>query len=179
MAAATETEIKLRMADRAAAEAALHGIGAAVVRQRHFEDNLLLDTPQRSLAASDRLLRLRRTSAGCVLTFKGPRTIVEGVKQRPEYEVAVQDGDALQRVLEGLGYRPFFRYQKYREVWSWQDAEVVLDETPVGTYLEIEGPLETIHRAARALGRGPEDYLTDSYAALFFAAGGAGDMVFE
>jgi adenylate cyclase class 2 len=56
---------------------------------------------------------------------------------------------------------------------------VVLDETPVGTYLEIEGPLETIHRAARALGRGPEDYLTDSYAALFFAAGGAGDMVFE
>jgi adenylate cyclase class 2 len=178
MAAGTEAEIKLRVADRAAAVAALQAMGAVVAEPRHFEDNVLLDTRERALAASDRLLRMRRTTAACVLTFKGPRAIVEGVKQRPEHEVTVPDAPALERVLAGLGYQPVFRYQKYREAWAWEDVEIVLDDTPVGTFLEIEGPLATIHRAARALGRGPEDYITDSYVALFFAAGGTGDMVF-
>jgi adenylate cyclase class 2 len=179
MAGGVEAEIKLRMADRPAAVAALQAIGAELTLPRHFEDNVLFDTPSRSLAASDRLLRLRRTPAGCLVTFKGPRQVVEGVKRRPEHEASLTEAEAFERVLAGLGFEPVFRYQKYREVWSWEDAELVIDETPVGTFVEIEGPLATIHRAARALGRGPEDYLTESYAALFVAAGGTGDMVFE
>ena len=55
----------------------------------------------------------------------------------------------------------------------------MIDETPIGTYLEIEGPVDVIHEAARALGRGPADYIGDSYAALFLASGGIGDMVFK
>ena len=54
----------------------------------------------------------------------------------------------------------------------------MIDETPIGTFLEIEGPVSAIHEAARALGRGPADYIADSYAALFFASGGTGDMIF-
>ena len=111
--------------------------------------------------------------------MKGPRGEVEGVKTRPEVEVGVADGDVAEEALVLLGYERAFRYQKYREVWHWRDAEVVLDETPVGAFLEIEGPIETIHAAARALGRGPGDYVRDSYVALFIAAGGQGDMVFE
>jgi adenylate cyclase class 2 len=71
-----------------------------------------------------------------------------------------------------------FRYQKYRETYAWKDVEIVVDETPIGTFLEIEGPLEGIHAAAAALGYGRDDYVTDSYAGLFFASGGTGDMVF-
>ena len=73
---------------------------------------------------------------------------------------------------------PAFRYQKFREVWEWKDAEIDVDETPLGTFLEIEGPTETIQEAARVLGVGPEDYVLESYPALFRAAGGRGDMVF-
>jgi adenylate cyclase class 2 len=105
--------------------------------------------------------------------------VVEGVRSREEIESEVEDADAVQAILSALGFRPAFRYQKYREAFAWRDAEIVVDETPVGTFLEVEGPLDTIHAAARALGLGPADYITDSYVALFVAAGGVGDMVFR
>jgi adenylate cyclase class 2 len=90
----------------------------------------------------------------------------------------VTDPDAVQSILAGLGYEPRFRYQKFRESFAWRDVEVEIDETPIGTFLEIEGPIATIHAAAEALGQGPEDYITDSYVGLFLAQGGTGDMVF-
>lgn len=173
-----EREAKLRMADPAAARAALESLGARPLRPRHFEDNLLLDDAARSLLARGCALRLRRAEGRAVLTFKGAPADADGVKVRPETEVKADDADTLQAILEALGFSPAFRYQKYREVWGWKDAELVVDETPVGTFLEIEGPSATIHEAARGLGRAPEDLLLDSYPALFRAAGGRGDMVF-
>lgn len=174
-----ESEIKLRAAGPEPAREALLRLGASLARPRHFEENLLLDDAGSSLLGSGRLLRLRRTSEGAILTFKGPRSIVEGIKSREEIEAAVGDPDALLAILERLGLRPVFRYQKYRETYAWKDVEIVVDETPIGTFLEIEGPLETIHQAAAALGHGPKDYVTDSYAGLFFASGGTGEMVFK
>lgn len=160
------------------ARALVGGLGATPSRPRHFEDNVLFDDARSSLQASGRALRLRRTDAGAIVTYKGPRVAGAGVKSRPEIEVAVGDGDAAQQVLEALGYRKVFRYQKYREAFRWRDAEIVVDETPIGTFLEVEGPIETIHAAAAALGRGPADYVDESYAALFVASGRIGDMVF-
>jgi adenylate cyclase, class 2 len=84
----------------------------------------------------------------------------------------------MQAVLRGLGFRPSFRYQKYRETWSHAGLEIVVDETPIGVFLELEGEPETIHRVAEALGYGQDDYVLDSYVSLFVAGGGTGDMVF-
>jgi adenylate cyclase, class 2 len=173
-----ESEIKLRMPGPSEARALVDRIGATPSRPRHFEDNVLFDDAASSLRASGRALRLRRTDAGAVVTYKGPRVMGTGVKSRPEIEVTVGDADAAQQVLEALGYRKAFRYQKYRQAFRWRDAEIVVDETPIGTFLEVEGPIETIHAAAAALGRGPADYVEDSYAALFLASGRSGDMVF-
>jgi adenylate cyclase class 2 len=176
----TETEIKLRMAGPDAARQAVSRIGAMPQRPRHFEDNLLFDDASRSLSGAGNVLRLRRTEPGAaVLTYKGARSVVEGVRSREEIESEVGDADAVEAVLGALGFSPAFRYQKYREAFAWRDAEIVVDETPVGTFVEVEGPLATIHAAARALGLGPSDYITDSYVALFVAAGGRGDMVFR
>lgn len=173
-----EHEIKLRVEDAESARRALSDIGATVARARHFEDNILFDTRRRTLRSSGRVLRLRRNDRGAQLTVKGQRRDVQGVKARAEGEVGVEDPEKTETLLRLLGYEPVFRYQKYREVWRWRDAEIVLDETPVGVFLEIEGPIETIHAAAKALGRKPEDFILDSYVALFFAGGGEGDMVF-
>ena len=51
---------------------------------------------------------------------------------------------------------------------------IAIDETPVGVFVEIEGG-EAAHpgRTARALGRTPDDYITDSYRMLFLAAPGS------
>ena len=180
MAAPVETEIKLRLDGPDAARRAVTALGASLQKPRHLEDNVLYDDATSSLYGSGQALRLRRADGRAIVTHKGPRQDRgDGIKGRSETELEVSDGAAFHAILTALGYRPVFRYQKYREAWRWRDVEIVIDETPIGTFLEIEGPVATIHEAARALGRGPGDYIADSYAALFFAAGGTGDMVFE
>lgn len=190
-AGGVESEIKLRVTSVAAAHACLARAGAARVVARQFEDNVLLDDARLSLAGAGCVLRVRRTrpaprseaehagDAGAVrLTFKGPRRVENGIKSREELEVDAGDADVLQALLARLGYTPRFRYQKYRETWRLGALEVVLDETPIGCFFEIEGAPEAIPAAAAALGFGPQDFVSDSYVALFFAAGGRGDMVF-
>jgi adenylate cyclase class 2 len=174
---ATETEIKLRVG-AAAARDALKRAGGRLVHPREFEDNLLFDDPRGTLGTAAAILRLRVTPRGGLLTFKGARRLEDGLKTREEIETEVDDAEAFRLILERLGFKPAFRYQKYRETWSLEGQTVVVDETPIGDFVEIEGEAEGIHRAAEALGFARADYLTDSYVALFFAAGGKGDMVF-
>jgi adenylate cyclase, class 2 len=175
-----ENEIKLRMPGPQEAREAVGRLGATLTRARHFEDNLLFDDAYGTLRKAGHVLRLRRTDPGSsVLTFKGERRVVDGVRTRPELESEVRDADMVQAILAGLGFEPRFRYQKFREAYSWRDVEVVVDETPMGAFLEIEGPIKTIHAAAGALGSSRADYIKDSYVALFIAQGGVGDMVFR
>jgi adenylate cyclase class 2 len=70
-------------------------------------------------------------------------------------------------MLEELGYHVWFRYEKYREEFAVADVIVAIDETPVGTFVEIEGSQQGIVATAEALGRRPSDYLLDSYRSLF------------
>jgi adenylate cyclase class 2 len=173
-----ETEVKLKVASVEAAHEALNRIGARATRARHIEDNLLFDLEGKVLRGRGHLLRLRETPSGAVLTFKGPYRVDGGIKSREEIEAGSADGSALRAILNRLGFVPVFRYQKYRETFAWQGQEIVVDETPIGVFLEIEGDPAGIRAAATALGFAPADYLTDSYAALFRASGGTGDMLF-
>jgi adenylate cyclase class 2 len=173
-----ETEIKLRVVSVAAARERLRRLGAQLVRERHFEDNVLFDDERGTLRASGTVLRLRQTHYNSVLTFKGPRAIEGGVKSREERETAVESPEQVRAILDNLGYRPLFRYQKYRESWTHRGQEIEVDETPIGDFLEIEGDPEGIHAVAAELGFSPSDYVTESYVGLFFAGGGQGDMVF-
>ena len=154
-------------------------MGATIVRPRHLEDNLLLDDADSTLVGSGRTCASGATEDAAVLTFKGPRRDREGVKSRQEIEVKMRRG----RPTAGgdparLGFRPHVPVPEVPENVPPRGVEIVVDETPIGTFLEIEGPLPGIHATAAALGLGPRDYITDSYAGLFFASGGRGDMVF-
>jgi adenylate cyclase class 2 len=101
-----------------------------------------------------------------LVTFKGP-VQPSHMKVREELETIVGDGETMLRCFEHLGYRVWFRYQKYREEYALGDAMIAIDETPVGVFVEVEGSEQGITDAARALGRGPGDYLLDSYRCLF------------
>ncbi|HXH05743.1 MAG TPA: class IV adenylate cyclase, partial [Vicinamibacterales bacterium] len=128
-------------------------------------------------------VRVRLEQGKARLTFKGP--VEPGpVKTREELETVVGDGDALLRILQELGLQVWFRYQKYREEFAHEDVIVAVDETPVGTFVEIEGSPRGIEAMAAALGRSPADYVLDSYRTLFLkhreALGLRGeDMLFE
>jgi adenylate cyclase class 2 len=89
------------------------------------------------------------------------------MKLREELETVVGDGEVLLRVFEELGYRVWFRYQKYREEFAQGDVIVALDETPIGTFVEIEGGEDGITLMARALGRTAADYIVESYRTIF------------
>jgi adenylate cyclase class 2 len=179
-----EIEIKLAIDDADEARRRLGEAGAVALAARSFEDNRLYDDAARSLKNSGRLLRLRSVGGRTVLTFKAkpeqggadPR-----YKIRDEYETEIADAAAMDLVLRALGYEPTYRYQKYRQPYHLGAVEVLLDETPIGNFLELEGPPEAIDAAARALGFSPADYDARTYRELHQARTGReepGDMVF-
>jgi adenylate cyclase class 2 len=166
MTAILEREIKLRFENAEDARAAILAAGGTPIRCRRLQEDCLLDTPSDRLRADGCVLRVRVESGRSLLTFKGP--VQPGLtKARDELETVVGDGALVVRMLEELGFHVWFRYQKYREEFALDDVLVALDETPVGTFVEIEGGDRGIAETAGALGRGPTDYLLDSYRALY------------
>ena len=161
-----EREIKLRFDNADDARQRILSIGATPLRGRRLQEDSLLDSPDDQLYRRRCVLRVRSENGKSLLTFKGP--LQPGLmKLREECETVVADGDALLTILHELGMRVWFRYEKFREEFSAEDVIIAIDETPVGTYVEIEGGEDYIHRTAAALGKTPDDYITDSYRTLF------------
>jgi len=161
-----ENEIKLAFASPELARSALARAGAQEIHGRVFEDNVLFDRADRSLTVSGRMLRVRIAGERTVLTLKGP---VEGGhrhKMRDEHETEVAAPDGLLRILEGLGFDPIYRYQKYRTTFRLGAILAELDETPLGTFVELEGAPDEIDRVAAMLGSAPADYILASYREL-------------
>ena len=160
-----EREIKLRFDSAADARAAVQATGATLVHGRRFQEDCLLDTEDEDLRRSGACSGCR-TEERSLLTFKGP--VLPGpMKIREELETVVADGEILHQVFERLGLHVWFRYQKYREEYSHQDVLIAVDETPVGTFVEIEGAEEGIMATAAAMGRTTADFILDSYHRLF------------
>jgi adenylate cyclase class 2 len=183
MSVAIEREVKLRFDTVEDALAAIEATGATPLRCRRLQEDYLLDDSFETLRRRRCVLRIRIESGKSLLTFKGP-VQPSHVKVREEIETVVGDGETLLRCFEQLGYRVWFRYQKYRQEYALGDVILAIDETPVGVFVEIEGGEQGIGDAARVLGRTPDDYLIDSYRGLFMEhrrAHGlpATDMLFE
>lgn len=173
-----ETEVKVAGRPERLA-ALLEAADARRVAPRTLEDDVVLDDAEGSLARTDRLLRLRRRRRRAVLTYKGPTTVSEGLKVRGERETAVQDPEATLAILAEIGYRPVVRYQKFRTVYELGTVKVTLDETPAGTFLELEGEAARVHEVAEQLGFSRADYDARDYLQIWRDAGNRGDMVFE
>jgi adenylate cyclase class 2 len=170
----TEIEIKLQWSGRAGeAQGLIERKGYVLAESRTLEDDQLFDLLSGGLRQSDQILRLRRTfSPGqemhAMVTYKGPAE--RGVyKSREEIEFDVSDPDAFTLVLDRLGYHPGFRYEKYRTKFRAHDQPgiITLDETPIGVYLELEGPQYWIESTAAHLEFAPTRFLNISYAALY------------
>jgi len=166
MSGGIEREIKLPFADVPGARAAVLAAGATPLRGRRLQDDSLLDTADDRLRRERAVLRVRVEPDTSFVTFKGPAEI-SVMKVREELETMVGDGDLLLEVLGRLGFRVWFRYQKYREEYRCRDVVVAIDETPVGVFVELEGSEAGITAVAAALSRTPADYVTDSYRNLF------------
>src|SRR5450631_1651138 len=167
MAAPKEIEIKFLVTDPIALQAKLIKAGFHCVTPTAHEFNTLYDLPGQQLRSQGQLLRLRKYGEAWTLTHKA-RAKTGRHKSRAELETTVGEGKQMDQVLRALGYLPVFVYEKYRSEWSDSNGHIVLDHTPIGDIAEIEGPPRWIDRTARILGVAPPDYITKSYAELFF-----------
>lgn len=165
---ATEIEIKFRVTDVRALTRRLRAADFRPITRRTHESNTLYDLPGEVLRKRGELLRLRKYGNGWLLTHKAKGKVTQH-KARVETQTGIEDGRQFEKILLALGYVPCFRYEKFRAEWSDGKGQVVLDETPIGSFGEIEGPARWIDRTARLLGIDRQSYITDTYAGLFFA----------
>jgi adenylate cyclase, class 2 len=176
-----EIEIKLRVTDPHAAIRAIKALGAAS-QGRVFESNTLYDTPHSDLRRRGRLLRVRSESAApgnarihglnvrrVVLTSKAPSRHrraprkTRRYKERAEKEVVASHSRDWRATLARLGFQPQFHYEKYRTSFRLRGLHLDLDETPIGTFLELEGHPAAIDQVARTLGYTTASYIRATY----------------
>jgi len=163
---AQEIEIKFALKDRNALVRKLHELGAQRLYAETFEDNIVLDR-RGELRTKGSMLRVRKFGRYALATFKGPMAFEGGVKSREEVQTGVESFELAIQLFDALGFKPTFRYQKFREVWRVHDVEVVLDRTPIGDYFEIEGALDVIRGVAEQLGMNMDSGIRQSYAELY------------
>jgi adenylate cyclase class 2 len=159
------------------------------------EWNTVYDTAEETLRGRQQLLRIRietpdraplkrakNAAQRALLTFKGPDGGMrdrEGKsrgprhKVREEIELRVESAEALAQIFERLGMRAAIHYEKYRTTFRLPESQrwakgllIELDETPIGTFVELEGPPGAIDRAAGALGFSKRDYILKNYLRL-------------
>jgi adenylate cyclase class 2 len=167
MSAPQEIEVKFLIPDVAALEACLQAAGFRQKTPPTHEMNTLYDTPDLSLRSRGEVLRIRKYGDHWKLTHKSKSSSGKH-KTRAEQETAVADGAALDAIFQSLGYEPRFIYEKFRSEWTDGTGDVVVDRTPIGDIAEIEGTPDWIDATAKRLGVNESDYITKSYAELFF-----------
>lgn len=169
-----ETEVKVSLVDVGEFQCRLDRLRATASSARHFEDNYLLDFPDGRMRSEMRLVRVRLTDAGCFLTFKERPLPSEVFKSREELETAVANGVTALRILECMGLRVWFRYQKYRQEFTVPSTQrpaervhIAVDRTPIGDFAELEGSEEGIRDVAGMLGFREAQFLKESYYSLY------------
>ena len=165
--AGVETEIKIPAVDLDAVREALTRERATAVHPQAREVNLLLDTDDGRLRDAGTVLRVRRYGRRHILTFKGPAVYRGPVKERPEHEVEIEDAEKMLEIFDHLGLQIVARYEKDREMWVVDEVSVVLDHTPMGDFVEVEGPRERLRAVARSLGLDPSTAVMGSYLSLW------------
>lgn len=131
-------------------------------------------TSSKSLQPTRQILTFKRPTAQQAAAPSSRYPSFGSHKVRDEIEAQATDTANLVKIFEGLGMRGWFRYEKYRTTYklpatkSWaRDLLIEVDETPIGTFVELEGPPAAIDRAAAELGYSKRDYILTNYLGLY------------
>jgi adenylate cyclase class 2 len=161
-----EIEVKFAIVDVGPLIRRLGSAGFRLLTPRTLEINTLYDLPGEVLRGRKQLLRIRKYGSAWTLTYKAKKKTGRH-SSRQELEISVSDGKRMDLILRALGYAPSFRYEKFRGEWTDGQGHVVVDETPIGNFCEIEGPPRWIDATAKKLGVSHAHYIMTNYASLF------------
>ncbi len=141
-------------------------LGGGLIQPRVLETNLRFDNSNGDFQREGRVLRLRRDDA-IRLTYKDGSQLLDGALTRREIEFSVSNFDSAKQFIEALGYRVIFVYEKFRTTFELDGNHIMLDETPIGNFIEIEGAMETLKPIAKRLGLNWDAAVPASYHTLF------------
>lgn len=171
MSVETEMKIEVSAAELREIRDELERLQARTLFESQAEENLLFDFPDRRLARSGCALRLRRYGGWNILTFKGAVQKDPHFKKREELESKFEDFEIVRKILEQLGLQVCFQYAKRRAQYllevGEESVQICLDETPVGSFVEVEGSTEAIHQVARKFDWSPDRYVKRTYVELY------------
>ena len=159
-----ELEVKAVLDDWDARRRQLEGQGARLVFAGRLEDRRY-DTPERSLAARDEVLRVRAyrgegEAARCSLDWKGKTTYEGGYKVREELSAAAESPESLVAILSRLGYIVIHALDREIAQYDVGGATVRFERYPrMDDLVEVEGSPAAIEHAIAALGM-PRDAFT-------------------
>lgn len=161
-----ETEVKFYVSNLPNIEMRLQQMEAHLIEPRTHEVNLRFDTPDGDYQRDGKVLRLRQDKAAH-LTYKDESQLKDGALTRREIEFEVSDFETARKFIEALGYRVIFMYEKYRTTYELDGAHIMLDETPIGGFVEIEGELDALKPLADKFGLNWNAAVPVSYHTLF------------
>ena len=162
-----EIETKFLVRDIQNIELRLINLKAGIFKPRCLENNFRFDTKENKLASESKVLRLRQDTNQW-LTYKEPGDLINGVRSRHEIEFNVSDIKATQSLLEALGLHIFQTYEKFRTVYILNGIKIMLDELPIGSFIEIEGDeVQSIKKVADDLNLRWELKIDQSYLSIF------------
>ncbi|WP_031485248.1 class IV adenylate cyclase [Maridesulfovibrio frigidus] len=160
---AFEIELKYLNADIDKLKKTLESLGGKFL-SRHYERNIVLDDPGRTLFKRSALLRVRQAGKTTMTVKRIPANPVPSkAKVYVEHETEVSDFDATVSALEVLGYKPVFKYEKFREEWDLENCTICLDQLPFGSFIEIEGSEKDIISCAVKLNLKDSDSSKKTY----------------
>ncbi|NIM93109.1 MAG: class IV adenylate cyclase [Anaerolineales bacterium] len=131
-----EIEVKYFVSDLTPFREMLLSQGAQLSSDRYFERNIRFDTHDLQLAENQSILRIREDRSSRI-TFKH---VLTDFNERQEIEIEVDDSIHAQHLFEALGFEVTAAYEKYRQIYRLGDVDVMLDELPFGSFIELEGP---------------------------------------
>ena len=158
-----EKKYQLTLKDRRAIEKRLRALGSKAKPLEHEENTIYRGG---NLGFGLRALRLRRVNGAAILTFKERIPTASPIKHQHENETRVNDPDATDAILRGVGFEPALVYEKRRTRWDVGKAKVVIDELPYGLFMEIEASEREIKRVEKLIAAEELTAVIETYPAL-------------
>jgi adenylate cyclase, class 2 len=167
MADIQEIETKFLVRDIHTIELRLIELKADILKTRCLEKNFRFDTKENKLSSESKVLRLRQDSQQW-MTYKEPGGFIDGIPTRKEIEFSISDLHAARSFLEALGFSVIQTYEKYRAVYILNNTRIMVDELPIGNFVEIEGDeVQLIKKVASDLNLRWELRVDHSYLTIF------------
>ena len=160
-----EVELKSVVVQPDSVLASLAAAGAEQTYDGRLEDRRY-DTPDRSLARRDHLLRLRiyRNGGGtrALLDYKGPTEYEHGYKVREELSTGAADAAEMALILGRLGYVVTREIDRHITQLHCRGAIVRIERYPrMDVLVEVEGSPQAIEQAIEATGLPRDGFSTE------------------